>query len=88
VKNKISRDHVKAVASFAATMSVNVVVRTAIVQNIAPKNRLQSVELFIGAYTLGSLLAKPVQDHVASKIDETADKIDQIKLQVAENQKK
>lgn len=76
---KITRDHVKTVANFVVARSVSSVIVSIAHQNVTPENRLQNVELFIGAYALGSMVASAAQDHTEKRIDQAADAIDQIK---------
>lgn len=76
---KITRDHVKTVANFIVARSVSAVIVTIAHQNITPVTRLQTAELYIGAYVLGSMVAGHAQDHTEKKIDEVADAIEKVK---------
>lgn len=76
---KITRDHVKTVANFIVGRSVSAVIVTLAHQNATPVTRLQTAELYIGAYVLGSMVASAAQDHTEKKIDEIAVLVDTVK---------
>lgn len=76
---KINRNHVKTVAVFVAKSSVNTVIKTVISQNTVPNTRLHAAGMYVGAFTLGMTLAKPIETAVHNEIDELAETLDKIR---------
>jgi len=69
---QITREHVKTVANVIVARSVSVVIVTATHQNVTTFTKLQSAELYVGAFVLGSMVASAAQEHTSKKIDEAA----------------
>lgn len=80
---KITRDHVKTVARFIVARSVSGVIVTIAHQNITTETKLQTAELYVGAYVLGSMVADAAKDHTDKKIDDVAELVDKIKAEKA-----
>lgn len=70
---KTTRDRVKFVANLVVGTSVSQVIKAIVRQNFTPANNLQVVELYVAAYTLGSLVAKRAEAHTDERIDKAAD---------------
>lgn len=78
---KITRDHVKKVATTVVGFSVGAVVKRIIQNNATPESTLQSAELFVASYALGGMVAKAAREYTDQKVDEYADKLKQMKEQ-------
>lgn len=76
---KITRDHVKFVATNVVGFSVGAVIKTIIRNNAIPETTLQSAEVFVASYAIGGMVAKAACGYTDQKVDELADKIQQAK---------
>lgn len=79
---KITRDHVKTVTGCIVGTSVTSVVKTIIKSNYTPNNKFQSAELFVAAFTIGSMVASAATEHTNKKVDDLADKIAEAKQNI------
>jgi hypothetical protein len=78
----ITRDNVKTVVNFVVARSVSGVIVTALHQNVTTETRMQNLQLYIGAYVVGSMVADRAQDHVEKTIDQIATAIETVKQHI------
>lgn len=63
------------IARFVAVRSVSGVVVTAVHQNVAVEGKLAKIQLYVGTFLLGSMVADKVWDHTEKQIDEIVEAV-------------
>lgn len=76
---KTARDRIKFVAGIVVTSSVSKVIVSLAHQNVTTATNVQTAQLYIGAYVLGSMVASSASEYVDGKIDRLADAIAKLK---------